>query len=354
MVPTELDIFRYAYLRQSGAVATVTSEEFNPSNCTIMIVRLLFGAYELFGPQSRNYSTLPSHHDKKICYLLITDELSLQHPIIAESILVSQTSTPWHVFVMKRLMYPNPAKTMKAIKLSLFRLFPFAKFILYYDLKYRMRGNPLRFLEICHYHMKEANVSHAIYRHFADKPIEDEFIGAQERLQFQHTQGVVRNISEELSDIARQQKQYTDEGFFDAIRGQKPVLVDSAIIVFKNNEPNLHRFFCAWMNEVILFSRRDQLSYPYVEHKLNITGYKIPKDLLFRFFIKIPHGYVTLSHKKKEQQKKVIRKRNKEVRLTRYKSRENRQEKEIQGVQKTLKSLQKPKAKIGNSNEANF
>jgi hypothetical protein len=299
MTPTELDIFRLTPLKpQTEAIATVTGDVVNPHNCTIMIVRLLFGAYEVFGPRARKYLRLlpRNRHGETLCYFLITDNLSIQHPVIAESILAHNSTSseysPWNIFVMKNLLYPNPARTMKAIKLSLFRLFPLAKFILYYDLKYHLKGNALRFISICNNLMEQTNTSHAIYQISQERTLEDEFIGAQERLKFQDTKGVVRNISEELSDIARQQKQYTDEGFFNAIRGQKNPLVDSAILVFKNNEPNLHRFFCAWMNEVILFSRRDQLSYPYVEHQLKISGFKIPQILFTRFFVKIPHGYV--------------------------------------------------------------
>jgi hypothetical protein len=297
MIPTELDIFRYVHLRsQTRAIPTVAAKEFNPDKCTVMIVRLLFGAYELFSPKARSHLKLPLHRRRTdtICYLLITDELSFQHPLIAEGILEQQTSmTPWHVFVMKNLIYPNPAKTMKTIKLSLFRLFPYAKYILYYDLKYRLIGDPMTFIAICDRYMKQENVSHAIYRHFAQKLIAEEFSAAQHQLKVQHTKGVVQNISEELRDIARQQKQYRAEGFFDMIKEQKPVLVDSAILLFKNHEPTLHRFFCAWMNEVILFSRRDQLSYPYVEYKLNLTGFKIPGTFISRYFRKISHQYVS-------------------------------------------------------------
>lgn len=314
LVPTELDIFRYAYLQSpTGTVSTVTPEDFNPNKCTIMIVRLLFGAYELFGPYPRNYTRPTSTNGETLCYLLITDYLSIQHPIIAQSILMEPHQhpktpkalkyCPWHVFVMKRLMYPNPAKTMKAIKLSLFRIFPYAKFILYYDLKYQLVGNPLKFIRLCDEQMTQANTSHAILKHNSTKSAEDEFIGAKDRLKFQHSQGVVRNISKELTDIARQHRQYSSEGFFDEVRDKRTPLVDSAIIVFKNRQPGLHRFFCAWLNEVILFSRRDQLSYPYVEHKLGSTGFKIPQLIALKYFKKIPHGYVRDS-KEKEGKKK--------------------------------------------------
>jgi hypothetical protein len=305
MAPTELDTFRYAPL-QSQAVTTVTEETFNPNECTIMIVRLLFGASEIFSPQARKYLKLsPRHyHGESLCYLLITDHLSFKNPVIAESLLTNRSSpqdSRWHVFVMKNPIYANPTKTMEVIKLSLFRLFPLAKFILYYDLKYQMQGDPLKFLALCYNRMKQADVSHAIYRSRFDRTIRNQFTRAQERLrvQAQHkrrTKGKAQSnplLTEELSDLDRQQKQYEAEGFFDLVKGQKNLLVDSAILVFQNQDPaGLHRFFCAWMNEVILYSSRDQLSYSYVEHKLNITGYKIPQAFLSKYFQKIPHETV--------------------------------------------------------------
>jgi hypothetical protein len=319
MIPTELDVFRFP--PSSGVIPTATEEVFIPTNCTIMIVRLLFGAYEIFNPRARKYLKLAPNdrRGENLCYLLITDSLSIQHPQIAEHILANSSSpvssfgySPWHVFVIKNLIYTNPAKTMKAIKLSLFRLFPSAKFILYYDLKFQMKGSPLRFLQICNNIMENHNASHAIYRTGAENSIELEFIGARERLEFlHHSKGVVKNLTEEFNDIDRQQKQYQSEGFFEHMRKQRDnFLVDSAIIVFKNHnyeqlqhqkrQNDLHHFFCSWMNEVILYSRRDQLSYPYVEQKLQIFGFKIPPLLLLKFFQKIPHKYPLLQEKESE------------------------------------------------------
>ena len=234
---------------------------------------------------------------------------------------------------------------MKAIKLSLFRLFPFAKYILYYDLKYQMIENPIRFLKICDNLMRHLHVSHAILKHKEiNHTVQSEFLGARKRLEFLNTsKGVIHNLTQEIDDMDRQINQYSEEGFFDVINTQNPVLVDSAVIVFKNirvlqRQHQQHqqqsaildqqqqqqsaildqqqqqqsvildqqqqqqqqsgaldqqeRFFCAWMNEVILFSRRDQLSYSYVENKLNVTGYKIPSFILLKFFQRIPHKYI--------------------------------------------------------------
>jgi hypothetical protein len=330
MIPTELDLLRFP--SPSGIVPEIItpggSQELNLNNCTIMIVRLLFGAYEIFSPRARRYFKLSpdDSHGNTLCYLLITDSLTIQNPIISPHIFASFSHhpsssfgySPWHVFVLKKLIYSNPAKTMKTIKLSLFRLFPSVKFILYYDLKFQMNGNPIQFLEICDELMKINHVRYAIYRHQSQqRNIEDEFIGARERLEFiQKTARVVQNLTEEMSDIHRQFQQYEAEGFFDLMRTQShAVPVDSAILVFKpqqhhqqQQEEEEHReqeqqdrLFCAWMNEVILYSRRDQLSYPYVEHRLNITGYKIPSTLLLRFFQKIPHKYLPSSSERREK-----------------------------------------------------
>jgi hypothetical protein len=300
MIPTDLDIFRLA--PSPGA----PTAEFNPHTCTVMIVRLLFGAYEIFTPMARKYAKLTpkSLRGETYCYILITDSLSLQHPVVAQSIFPNSSFSDsendlyppekychWHVYVMKNLIYPNPAKTMKVIKLSLFRLFPMAKFILYYDLKYQMKGNPVRFLEICGSIMERLNVSYAIYRtDLPNKTVEGEFVGARARLMYHHSRGVVHDLSQELDDLERQKKQYEAEGFFDLVKGNTNLVVDSAILVLKNEE-RTQRLFCAWMNEVIFFSRRDQLSYSYVEHRLNISGFKFPPVLQWRYFQKHYHKH---------------------------------------------------------------
>jgi hypothetical protein len=301
MVPTDLDI-----IRVPPPPGFVGAAEFNPHSCTVMIVRLLFGAYEIFTPLARKYLKLTPKalRGETYCYVLITDSLSVQHPVVARSIFpnssaVSETdSTPperyshhWHVYVMKNLIYPNPAKTMKTIKLSLFRLFPMAKFIVYYDLKYQMKGNPVRLLEICGNIMERLNVSYAIYNtDFPNKTVEGEFIGARDRLKYHHSRGAVHDITEELDDINRQQKQYESEGFFDLVRGRTDLVMDSAILVLRNQEPT-QRLFCAWMNEVIFYSRRDQLSYSYVEHRLGISGFKFPPVLQWKYFNRHYHKH---------------------------------------------------------------
>lgn len=293
--PTELDIFRYAALQDpKQGIAMATPQKFHPNKCSIMIVRLLFGASGIFSSRTRKYLKLSDHHHHRetLCYLVITDSLSLQNPLIAESLIPNRTSSRspsqslhWHVFALKNPIYSNPAKTMAAIKLSLFRLFPLARFILYYDLSYQMKGDPLKFLALCYKLMREANTAHAIYSNDAvtsSKTMRSQFIEAKDRLQSQQKKNPY--VTEELSDIERQQEQYEREGFFDIVSGSNTLPVDPAILVFKNNEPDLHRFFCAWMNEAILYSSEDELSYKYVEHKLNITGLKIPEVFLSKYF----------------------------------------------------------------------
>jgi hypothetical protein len=275
MIPTDLDLIRLHY----------SESYYEKHHCSIVIIRLLFGGYEIFTPESRKYLYLKEQTN--LCYILITDQQSLQIPEVAESIF-SETY-PWTVHVISKLVHPNPAKTMKIIKLSLFRLFPFAKYILYYDVKYHLRGNPITFIEEVEKRMKSLNASFTIFQPEPKKSVLSDFQGAKDRINDLHLKhGLVYNVTGELEDIRNQMKQYSKERFFRQVTRRKGLAVDSAILVLKNEE-NTHRFFCAWLNEMMFYSRRDQLSFAYLEWKLNISVFKYSHNIQSRFFNKLGH-----------------------------------------------------------------
>jgi hypothetical protein len=288
MIPTDLDMIKLYY----------SQPQYDQNKCSIAIIRLLFGGYEIFTFESRKYrlfqpKQLKGHH---LCYILITDLQSLQIPEISESIFPRASPYPWTVYVINNLVDSNPAKTMKIIKLSLFRLFPLAKYILYYDVKYHLKGNPVTFIEECEREMQSLNVSFSIYRPRVNSTVITSFYAALQRLKFLNNRyGVVHNLSQEIKDIYNQMAMYRKEGFLQEVKGKEDLMIDSAIIVFKN-EDLTHRFFCAWLNEMMLFSRRDQLSFAYLEWKLKITGFKYPPTLQRKFFNKCEHKYPSLQN----------------------------------------------------------
>lgn len=48
-------------------------------------------------------------------------------------------------------------------------------------------------------------------------------------------------------------------------------LAEASIIV-REHTPSTNLFMCLWFNEVVRFTSRDQLSFPYIMRRLNLTG----------------------------------------------------------------------------------
>lgn len=153
----------------------------------------------------------------------------------------------------------------------------------------------MAYVEQCEANMKLTNISFCIYQPPNNTTLITGFYAARHRLIYLHSRhGNVHNISTEVVEIDQQIKVYRKEGLFKHVKGKKEFLIDSAVLVLKNEEFT-HRFFCAWMNEVILFSRRDQLSFVYLEWKLNLTGFGAhPIPNVGNYFYKSGHKYPSL------------------------------------------------------------
>jgi hypothetical protein len=279
LIPTELDIIRTYYSQDTV--------------CEIVVVAAIFGGYDsipnMVDKKKTGYMSYPN-----ICYILFVDIDTLK---LVEQTLknVLNKSTPWKIYVMNTLTYDNPAKTMKSIKLSLHRLFPNAKWILYFDAKYQLLDDPLVFIKTVNELMSVNNHSFAIFKGRFDGTIENQFIGARKRLIYLHNSKLIHNIKIELKELDIQYKLYKDEGYFNIIKDRTDLLIDSAIILYKQHQNSniydMQRFFCAWNNEVLMFSRRDQLSYAYVEYKLGIQAYKFSPKMSWKWFQNIGHAH---------------------------------------------------------------
>jgi len=93
--------------------------------------------------------------------------------------------------------------------------------------------------------------------------LEAGFSGARDRIIYQNlTFKYNPLIIKELNEINYQKHIYQKEGIFKRAKGNVHLAIDSAVMIYKNNKQT-QRYFCAWANEVSMFSRRDQLSeYP--------------------------------------------------------------------------------------------
>lgn len=296
LAPSDLDKVR-AYFDKDEFKKKSRGEK---RKCRTVVYSLVFQAYNIvFNPIFyENYLQF----DPSVCFFLFVDKetvlngRSLSHVSIGASNenipkhnmkSAIQGGNAWQIILLDLLPHKLASHAMKAVKLSGPQLFPHADILLWYDPKYVLKRRLVRFIAETFATMKP-NASIAISENFFHD-IESGFAGARQRLIYQNAT-FKKNpvIATELSDIERQKNFYKREGLFERTRGNKQLVVDSAVMLYQNN-PVSQRYFCAWANEVAMFSRRDQLSEYAIRERLGIEIYKIPQARVLRYFKKIGH-----------------------------------------------------------------
>ena len=263
LVPSDLDKVRNYFSRDH--------------KCEMIVYSLVFQAYNVvFNPVSfKNYLKEYSN----ICFFLFVDRVTLLNGYSLEYISngnVNKQNTKfhleseilggqaWQVILLENLPYQSPARSMKTIKFSALSLFPNAKMFLWYDPKYVLkRWLPNLVADAISLMNKnrtdDSIASVALAEHFIHD-LESGFGGAKERLVYlNYTYKKNQYIDKELQEIDFQQAIYKKEGLFNRTRGNFDLAIDSAIMIYMNSEET-RRYFCAWANEISMFSRRDQLS----------------------------------------------------------------------------------------------
>ena len=273
LVPSDLDRVRTYFEKDT--------------KCKIVVFSFILGAYNFaYNPLAKKNFLVK---DKEVCLFLFVDEATLmnghgleqlapnhrnRHPEYRSAIVGGNAT--WKIILIKDLAASKThgtAHIAKTIKLNGLRLFPNAEWVIYVDTKYVVRENPRRLVD---YIKKKTNHSITAYGHFMDD-VPSGFEGAVSRLYYLHSRFPNKNFNAEVKAIRDQYNFYKKEGLFDVY--QKNLtghLIDSAIVV-AHNDNRARRFFCAWQNEVSLFSRHDQLSFHRVQHALQIFAYQIWK-----------------------------------------------------------------------------
>ena len=258
--------------------------------CKVVLFSVLFGAHSFaYNPLS---STNFLEEDENICMFLFVDEVTLMngHGIwqlapgqqnwrgIHWSSIVGGEST-WQLILIKDVGIPNDrgGDTAKsAIKLSGLQLFPNAEWVIYIDTKFIVNSNPK---QLTQYVEETTNHSIAAYAHFRD-PVRKGFKAALGDLYIHSVRKNNEKKLREYNAINNQYQLYDKEGLFKIYDdSNRDALVDSAILIARNDN-RARRFFCSWLNEVSLFSKRDRLSFHTVQHHLQIFTHQIwPKEM---------------------------------------------------------------------------
>ncbi|KAK6115858.1 hypothetical protein DH2020_008127 [Rehmannia glutinosa] len=133
------------------------------------------------------------------------------------------------------------------------RLFPNARYSIWVDSKSQFRRDPLGVLDAL---LWRSNYELGISEHGARSSVYDE------------AKAVVKKNKATPEEVEVQLTQYRQDGLPEDKRfNGKKALAEASIIVRKHT-PMTNLFMCLWFNEVVRFTSRDQLSFPYVLWRL--------------------------------------------------------------------------------------
>ncbi|KAJ0087469.1 hypothetical protein Patl1_09076 [Pistacia atlantica] len=136
------------------------------------------------------------------------------------------------------------------------RLFPHSKYSIWVDSKSQFRKDPLGVLEAL---LWRSNSVLAISQHGARGSVYDE------------AKAVVSKHKATPEEVEVQLAQYRHDGLPEDKRFNGKKALSEASVIVREHTPLTNLFTCIWFNEVVRFTSRDQLSFPYVLWRLNVS-----------------------------------------------------------------------------------
>ncbi|XP_019705155.1 probable hexosyltransferase MUCI70 isoform X2 [Elaeis guineensis] len=195
---------------------------------------------------------------EKVCYVAFWDEISrlaqeAEGRVIGDDHMIGK----WHIVVVKDLPFADQRLNGKIPKMLSHRLFPEARYSIWVDSKSQFRRDPLGVLEAL---LWRRNSVLAISEHGARSSLYDE------------GKAIVKKHKATPEEVEVQLNQYRQDGIPDDKRlNGKKALAEASVIV-REHTPMTNLFMCLWFNEVVRFTSRDQLSFPYVLRRLKMPG----------------------------------------------------------------------------------
>ncbi|WOL16422.1 hypothetical protein Cni_G25209 [Canna indica] len=222
--------------------------------CKVAVSTCAFGGGDnLYQPIGMTEASL-----KKVCYVAFWDEITLaaqekEGKVIGENHMIGK----WRIVVVKDLPFSDQRLNGKIPKMLSHRLFPEARYSIWVDSKSQFRRDPIGVLEAL---LWRTNSVLAISEHGARSSLYDE------------AKAVVKKHKATPEEVEIQLRQYRLDGIPDdkSLNGKK-ALAEASVIV-REHTPSTNTFMCLWFNEVVRFTSRDQLSFPYVLRRLKLPG----------------------------------------------------------------------------------
>ncbi|KAL7246761.1 hypothetical protein ACSBR2_001797 [Camellia fascicularis] len=248
----ETAVVHCGFYSENGGFKVSDVDKSFMQTCEVVVSTCTFGGGDdLYQPIGMSEASL-----KKVCYVAFWDEITLQTQELEEHrINENHMIGRWRVVVVRELPFVDQRLNGKIPKMLGHRLFPRARYSIWVDSKSQFQRDPLGVLEAF---LWRTNSSLAISEHGARSSVYDE------------AKAVVKKNKATPEEVEVQLTHYRQDGFPEDKRfNGKKALAEASVIV-REHTPLTNLLMCLWFNEVVRFTSRDQLSFPYVLWRLRV------------------------------------------------------------------------------------
>ncbi|KAL7263729.1 hypothetical protein ACSBR1_001809 [Camellia fascicularis] len=248
----ETAVVHCGFYSENGGFKVSDVDKSFMQTCEVVVSTCTFGGGDdLYQPIGMSEASL-----KKVCYVAFWDEITLQTQELEEHrINENHMIGRWRVVVVRELPFVDQRLNGKIPKMLGHRLFPRARYSIWVDSKSQFQRDPLGVLEAF---LWRTNSSLAISEHGARSSVYDE------------AKAVVKKNKATPEKVEVQLTHYRQDGFPEDKRfNGKKALAEASVIV-REHTPLTNLLMCLWFNEVVRFTSRDQLSFPYVLWRLRV------------------------------------------------------------------------------------
>ncbi|XP_051149828.1 probable hexosyltransferase MUCI70 [Andrographis paniculata] len=256
------------FYSEKGGFRISSDDKSYMSTCKVVVSTCAFGGGDdLYQPIGMSDTS-----SQKVCFVAFWDEITLATQE-AEGNKVDDNHFvgKWRIVIVRDLPFSDQRLNGKIPKMLPHRLFPNARYSIWVDSKSQFRRDPLGVLEAL---LWRSNDELAISEHGARSSVYDE------------AKAVVKKNKATPEEVDVQITQYQKDGLPTDKRFNGNKALNEASIIVKKHTPVVNLFMCLWFNEVVRFTSRDQLSFPYVLWRLkelkriNMFPVCVRKDLV--------------------------------------------------------------------------
>ncbi|KAH0859027.1 hypothetical protein HID58_087288 [Brassica napus] len=238
------------FFNENGGFRIKDEDKKFMQSCQVVVSTCAFGGGDnLYQPVGMSKAST-----QKVCYVAFWDDVTLATQE-AEGHKIGENGYigKWRIVVVKNLPFVDQRLNGKIPKMLSHRLFPEAKYSIWVDSKSQFRRDPLGVLDAL---LWRTNSVLAISEHGARSSVYDE------------AKAVVKKHKATPEEVEVQINQYRHDKLPEDKRfNGKKALCEASVIVMEHT-PLTNLFMCLWFNEVVRYTSRDQLSFPYVFWRL--------------------------------------------------------------------------------------